>query len=66
MAASFSLTASPAPAASLSVSVTVAQRGSYAGGGTGAKTVTSPVAGTTTYSVATVNDSSAEANGSMP
>ncbi|MCY4054945.1 MAG: hypothetical protein OXF67_03575 [Cyanobacteria bacterium MAG CAR4_bin_6] len=46
--------------------MTVAQRGSYAGGGgTGAKTVTIPVAGTITYSVATVNDSSAEANGSI-
>ncbi|MCY4174316.1 MAG: hypothetical protein OXF25_09720 [Cyanobacteria bacterium MAG CAR3_bin_5] len=43
----------------------MAQRGSYAGGGTGAKTVTIPVASTITYSVATVNDSSAEANGSI-
>ena len=66
MEASFTLKASPAPTAPLTVSVLVTQSGDYAAAGaTGAKTVTIPVTGTISFTVATVNDSSAEANGSI-
>ncbi|MXZ82283.1 MAG: hypothetical protein F4Z10_01015, partial [Synechococcus sp. SB0666_bin_14] len=65
-AAVFTLTANPAPAAALTVAVTVAQSGDYAAAGaTGSKTVTIPTGGTATYSVATVDDSTDEANGSV-
>ncbi|MYG45996.1 MAG: leucine-rich repeat protein, partial [Synechococcus sp. SB0675_bin_6] len=65
-AASFTLTASSAPAVALSVAVTVAQNGDYAAADTtGSKTVTIPTSGTATYTVATVDDSSDEADGSI-
>ena len=66
MAASFTLKASPAPTTPLTVSVLVTQSGDYAAAdATGAKTVTIPVTGTISFTVATVNDNSAEANGSI-
>ncbi|MXW40248.1 MAG: hypothetical protein F4Z75_03675, partial [Synechococcus sp. SB0668_bin_15] len=65
-AAGFTLTANPAPAAALTVAVTVAQSGDYAAAGAvGSKTVTIPTGGTATYSVATVDDSTDEADGSI-
>ena len=63
-AASFTITASPAPAADLTVSVNVAQSGDF-GATTGAQTVTIPTSGTYTLSVATSDDSTEEADGSV-
>ncbi len=63
-AASFTITASPAPAADLTVSVNVAQSGDF-GATTGAQTVTIPTSGTYTLSVATSDDSTDEADGSV-
>ncbi|WP_420436163.1 PEP/pyruvate-binding domain-containing protein [Candidatus Poriferisodalis sp.] len=63
-AASFTLTASPAPTAALLVSVTVAQSGSF-GVSTGAREVTIPTGGSYTLTVATANDSTDEADGSV-
>ena len=64
IAASFTITASPAPSADLSVSVSVSQSGDY-GVSTGAQTVTIPTSGTYTLSVATSDDSTDEADGSV-
>ena len=63
-AATFTLTASPAPASALRVTVTVAQSGSF-GVSTGARTVTIPTGGSYTLTVATTNDSTDEADGSV-
>ena len=63
-AASFTITASPAPAADISVSVIVSQSGDY-GATTGALTVTIPTSGTYTLTVATSDDSTDEADGSI-
>ena len=63
-AASFTITASPAPAADLSVSVNVAQSGDF-GATTGAQTITIPTSGTYTLTVATSDDSTDEADGSV-
>ncbi len=63
-AASFTLTANPAPASALSVSVTVAQSGNY-GADTGVRTVTIPTGGSYTLTVATANDNTDEADGSV-
>ena len=63
-AATFTLTASPAPASALPVTVTVAQSGSF-GVSTGARTVTIPIGGSYTLTVATANDSTDEADGSV-
>ena len=63
-AASFTLTANPAPASALSVSVTVAQSGNY-GADTGVRTVTIPTGGSYTLNVATANDNTDEADGSV-
>ena len=62
--ASFTLTANPAPASALSVSVSVSQTGDY-GVSTGSQTVSIPTGGSYTLAVATVNDSTDEADGSV-
>ncbi len=62
--ASFTITASPVPAADLSVSVTVSASGDY-GATTGSRTVTIPTGGSATFTVATTDDSSDEADGSV-
>ena len=62
--ASFTLTASPPPAAALTVGVTVSQSGDY-GATTGAQTVTIPTGGSYTLTVATSDDSTDEADGSV-
>ncbi len=64
VAASFTFTANPTPAVALSVSVTVAQSGNY-GASTGVRTVTVPTTGSFTLTVATSNDSTDEADGSV-
>ena len=63
-AASFTISASPAPAADLTVSVNVSQSGDY-GATIGAQTVTIPTSGTYTLSVSTSDDSTDEADGSV-
>ena len=64
--ASFTISASPAPASPLAVSLIVSESGSFASNGaTGTKSVTIPTSGSATYSVATVNDSADEPNGSI-
>ena len=63
-AASFTLTASPAPASALSVSASVTQSGDF-GVTTGARTVSIPTSGTYTLTVATTNDNADEADGSV-
>ncbi len=62
--ATFTLTANPAPHAPLSVSVAVSQSGDF-GVTTGSQTVSIPTTGSYTLTVATVNDSVDEANGSV-
>ena len=62
--ASFTVTANPAPAADLDVSVTVSQDGDY-GAVTGQRTVTIPAAGYATLTVATDDDTTDEAQGSV-
>ena len=65
-AAQFTLTASPAPTAPITVDVTVAQSGDFAASGqTGARTVTIASSGTATLTVATDNDTTDEADGSV-
>ena len=63
-AASFTITASPAPHAALTVTVNVSQTGDY-GVTTGTRTVTIPTSGSYTLSVATSDDSEDETNGSV-
>ena len=63
-AASFTISASPTPAADLSVNVSVSQSGDY-GVTTGAKTITIPTSGSYTLTVATTDDSTDEADGSV-
>ena len=64
--ATFSLTAAPPPTSPLTVTVDVAQTGDYAAAGeTGRRTVTVPVSGSAKLSVATVDDSVDEADGSI-
>ncbi len=62
--ASFTLTASPVPAADLDVSVTVSASGDY-GVTTGTQTITIPASGLATVTVATVDDSVDEVDGSV-
>ncbi|WP_420608745.1 PEP/pyruvate-binding domain-containing protein [Candidatus Poriferisodalis sp.] len=62
--ATFTVTADPAPTAALTVDVTVAQTGDF-GVATGTRQVTVPTSGTVTLTVATVNDSADEADGSV-
>ena len=66
-AASFTLTASPAPSASLSVKLTVAQSGSFVASGHlgSSKTVSIGTSGTATYTVPTQADTTDEPNGSV-
>ena len=64
--ATFTLTASPVPTAPITVDVTVAQSGDFAASGqTGARTVTIASSGTATLTVATDNDTTDEADGSV-
>ena len=62
-AASFTLTASPAPAADLDVRITFSQSGDYVT--TGSHTVTIPTSGSKTFSVATTDDNNDEPDGSV-
>ena len=62
--ATFTLTATPTPHAALSVSVSVSQSGDY-GVATGLQTVTIPTTGSYALTVATTNDSTDEADGSV-
>ena len=67
-AASFTITAVPAPEANLSISLTVADAPNadfVSGTNQGGKTVTIPTSGTMTYTVATVGDSNDEPSGSV-
>ncbi len=64
--ASFTVSASPAPSAPLTVDLTVEQSGDYAAAGeTGAREVIVPTGGSATVEVATVADTTDEANGSI-
>ncbi len=63
-AASFTLTADPAPHSSITVNVTVSATGSY-GVNTGTQTVTIPISGTATLNISTTGDTTDEANGSV-
>ncbi len=60
----FTLTADPAPHAPLTVTVTVSQNGSF-GVTPGTRTITIPRTGSATLTVATTDDSTDEANGSV-
>ena len=60
----FTVTSSPAPSSNLDVSVTVSQGGDY-GATTGQKTVTIPTSGSVTLTVATTDDTTDEADGSV-
>ena len=62
-AASFTLTASPAPAADLDVTIAVSQSGNYVT--TGSRTVTIPSSGSKTFTVTTTDDSNDEHDGSV-
>ena len=60
----FTVTASPAPASALSVSVTVATEGDY-GIASGTRTVSIPVTGSATLTLATSDDAADEPDGSV-
>ena len=62
--ASFTLTATPAPTSAISVTVTITASGDY-GATTGSRTVSIGTGGSTTFSVATTDDSADEADGSV-
>ena len=62
--ASFTVTASPPPHADLSVSVTVSASGDY-GATTGSRTVSIPIGGSATFTVATTDDTTDEPDGSV-
>ena len=62
--ATFTITASPEPHTALSVSVSLSQSGNY-GVTTGSQTVTIPATGSYTLTVATSDDSTEEADGSV-
>ena len=62
-AATFTVTASPAPSAAITVNVTVSSVGGFAAAAT--RTVTIPTAGSATLSVATTGDSVDEPDGSV-
>ncbi|MCY3609637.1 MAG: S8 family serine peptidase [Acidimicrobiaceae bacterium] len=62
--ASFTVTASPAPAQPLAVRVTISQQGDY-GVTTGSRTVTIGTSGAATLTVATSDDDTDEADGSV-
>ena len=63
-AATFTITASPAPAADLAVTVSVTQSGDFTAT-TGAQTITIPTSGAYTLTVATSDDSTDEVDGSI-
>ncbi len=64
--ASFTLTAHPVPAVPLDVTLTVSQNGEFAQSGeTGSRTFTLPVTGSATFTVATLDDSVDEPDGSI-
>ena len=64
--ATFTLTAAPVPTASITVDVAVAQSGDFAASGqTGTRTVTIGTGGTATLTVATDDDTTDEADGSV-
>ncbi len=63
-AASFTVSASPAPSSALTVTVNVTASGSF-GVTTGSRTVTVPTSGSATLSVSTSGDSTDEPNGSV-
>ncbi len=62
--AAFTVAADPAPPSPLTVDVAVAETGDY-GVSTGSRQVTIPTSGTATLTVATTNDSTDEADGSV-
>ena len=62
--AAFTIIADPAPTAALTVDVTVAQSGDF-GVSPGSRAVTIPTSGSVTLTVATANDSTDEADGSV-
>ena len=67
-AASFTVTASPAPVSNLTVNLSIAEAAGsdfIASGDKGMKTVMIPASGSITYTVATVNDDTDEPNGSV-
>ncbi|MYB18722.1 MAG: PKD domain-containing protein [Holophagales bacterium] len=66
-AASFTVTASPAPAAPITVNLTIAETGGgfVAAGELGLKRVTVGTSGSATYTVRTVDDGNEEASGSV-
>ncbi len=64
--ATFTVTAEPVPAAPLDVTLTITQSGDFAASGQiGSRTVTIPVAGSATFSVATDDDTADEPDGSV-
>ena len=63
-AATFTITANPAPTANLDVSVSVTQSGDYTTS-TGSQTITIPTSGTYTLTVSTTDDSADEVDGSI-
>ena len=63
-AATFTVSATPAPTSALTVSLTVSQNGSF-GATTGADTVTIPTTGSATFTVSTTNDNTDESDGSV-
>ena len=63
--ASFTLTAHPAPPESLVVNVDIAERGSFLPGGAYAETITVGTDGRGTFSVDTIHDEKAEADGAI-
>ncbi len=65
-AASFTLTANPAPQGEITVTVDVTDSGSFAAGGqAGTRTVTVGASGTATFTVTTTDDTADEADGSI-
>ncbi len=64
-AASFTVTASPAPTTGLPVSLAVKQQGNFAASGTTGATVTIGTGGTAPYTVTTLDDQVDEAHGSI-
>ena len=64
-AATFTVTATPAPAANLTVNLTVVQTGDFGATPTGSQTVTIPTTGSATFTVSTTGDTVDDANGSV-
>ncbi len=64
--AAFTITADPLPAAPLDVTLTITQSGQFAASGQlGSRTVTIPVSGSQSVTVATVDDAADEPNGAI-